>query len=113
MKLIVLMIVALTCIGHWAHGEDKEAAIPETMFPDVGSRLVKSEQIELDPESDDKLQFTYGTIYDSGVELDRVSKDGDIIWRNQVASLGVAHSKYSQKVWVRIEKEGKIQVTSV
>ena len=113
MKLITLMMVALGCHGLWAQDKNGEAEIPESMFPRAGGPVAEGEPIVLDPKSGEKLCYRYCSISDSGVEVDRVSKDGEIIWRNYVAALGVEHSKYRHNVWVRIEKDGKIQVTSV
>ena len=48
------------------------------------------------------LYYRWGPASDSGVELERRS-DGTVVWRVHVQPLGVAHSKYSHRVRVRVE----------
>ena len=50
------------------------------------------------------LEFRYGPINDSGVELRRIAPDGKVVvWTQYCPSLGVAHSEYLHEVFVHIE----------
>lgn len=80
-------------------------------FPQVDGITTKGEYIELDADSSERLYYRYGSITDSGVELEKTA-NGIVVWRVYVSPLGVAHSKYSHVVDVYV-KDGKVVVTSV
>lgn len=92
--------------------EKKKEGMPETWFPKVDGVFTKGEFIDLSSPKGARLYIRYGPISDSGVELERVDETGKVVWRYQVESLGVSHSKYRHDVWIRIEGKN-IQVTSI
>lgn len=49
------------------------------------------------------LEFRYGPINDSGVELRRLDRGGNVLWEQGCVPLGVRHSKYRHDVFVQIE----------
>ena len=119
MKLPAIALILLFSVS-LASGEEKPVEVAEThskgmpksWFPNVDGIFTKGEFIDLSATKGERLYIRYGPISDSGVELERVNGAGKVLWRYQVAPLGVSHSKYNHNVWTRIEGK-KIQVTSV
>jgi hypothetical protein len=79
--------------------------IEATRFPKVdGIGATKGEYIDINLKAKDRLFIRYIPIADSGVELERVRGEV-ILWRVHTAPLGVEHSAYNHKVWVRLETQ--------
>jgi hypothetical protein len=70
----------------------------------LGVHAVGSEvkTVPLGAASKDSLRVRYGLIWDSGVEIDRVSENGTVIWRCQVEPLYVEHSRYRHHVKAQV-----------
>lgn len=115
MKHLAFSLVLLSAgLAYGADESTKEdgkpkTAIPSTWFPMVDGSMTKGEFIDL--ANQERLLFKYCRISDSGVELERTSKGGELLWRTQVPPLGVEHSRYRHEVNVTVSK-GVIQVTS-
>ena len=88
-----------------------EVAIEKSWFPNVDGESTRGQFIDLPAAYMGRLYIRYCPIADSGVELERVSSEGKILWRKHVMPLGVSHSIYSQQVDVRI-RNANIHVTS-
>src|SRR5688572_17272236 len=104
MKTILLAFCLSALLCH-------ASAVELRRFPTVDGVLTKGEYIDTNPTTKERLDFRYGPIRDSGVELELTVGD-KIVWREYVEPLYVSHSKYNHKVFVRVE-DGKIYVTSV
>jgi hypothetical protein len=58
----------------------------------------------LDLPDGGRLEFRYGPINDSGVQLRRLGRrGGDVLWEQECAPLGVGHSEYQHDVFVQVE----------
>lgn len=119
MKFFPIALILLFSVS-MVSGEEKPVEVTETQiksmpkswFPSVDGIFTKGEFIDLSSTKGERIYIRYGPISDSGVELERVDGAGKVVWRYQVAPLGVSHSKYNHSVWTRIENK-KIQVTSI
>ena len=73
-------------------------------FPKVDGRSIKGLFVDVDVDKDPggRVFVTYARNSDSGAEVIRRSKDGNVVWRTFVESLMVDHSAYQQEVsaWV-------------
>jgi len=115
-KSAVLILLLLFC-SRFTHGQQASGApdfrIPASLgaiFEKPWSELSTKSSIELGTAGGDKLQWRFDPASDSGVELERISKD-KVVWRSHVLPLGVEHSKYHHSVTVKIEDE-KVMLTS-
>jgi hypothetical protein len=113
------LILSLSCMlamweGIFAEDDPKVgsvAAMESTWFPRVDGETILGQFIDLPSKTGGRLFVRYGSNYDSGVELERVTADGKVLWRKHVKPLGVAHSIYVHHVFVRI-KDQRIIVRS-
>ena len=71
-------------------------------FPKVDGRSIKGLFVDVDKDPGGRVFVTYARNSDSGAEVIRRSKDGNVVWRTFVESLMVDHSAYQQEVsaWV-------------
>ena len=83
----------------------------ESRFQPVDGVFNRAEYIDLGPN--DILYIRYGGISDSGVEIERKT-DSKSQWLSYSPSLGVSHSEYEHRVFVRMDypKKGQIEVNS-
>ena len=89
----------------------KQTPKSESRFHPVDGVFNRAEYIDLGPN--DILYVRYGGISDSGVEIERKT-DNESRWISYSPSLGVPHSEYEHRVFVRMDypKKGQIEVNS-
>lgn len=85
---------------------------PKSRFPVIDGKFAEAKYVDLN--SNDRIYFRYGTIFDSGVEIERV-KNGRTAWIVFMERLGVGHSEYSHSVHLDLddwEATGNFEVVS-
>lgn len=84
-------------------------AAEESRFPKVDGGLIVGKFIDLDDGGRVFIRFARSS--DSGAEVTRESKAGQLVWRYYMKSLMVAHSSYWHEVSAHA-KDGRIYITS-
>ena len=88
--------------------------IAPSWFEGINGFLAETQAIDVNPVAGEQLIYRFDPIADSGVELDLVH-NGSIVWRAQVQPLMVEHSRYRQRVSVKLDSgdQTRFQVVSI
>lgn len=108
-----ILLAALTMVaGLAAKPKGGEGpVIPESWFSKVDGESVAGQFLDLQGTEGERLLVRYSRIAATGVEIDRVSKDGRVIWRSQIKlKEAEAHSIYIKTVWVRVVGKNKDKI---
>jgi hypothetical protein len=75
--------------------------VEDVIIPGVTDRISEGGTLRLSDGG--FLGFRYSPISDSGVKLQRLNRQGGIVWEQYCDGLGVMHSEYYQDVFVYVE----------